>query len=99
VKKSDFRIKPTLATQDVNIKVCFRSVSRQRVHEAAGFGMRHPVGRPLTQPPTPYTHHAQTPRVVMQSEIIQLPKIVFKKETVYDTKTIVKPTLTMTVSR
>jgi len=33
----------------------------------------------------------------MQSEIIQLPKIVFKKETVYDTKTIVKPTLTMEV--
>ena len=69
----------------------------QWVHGAA-FWDASSRGPPLTLSHNP-NHHTQTPRVVMQSEIIQLPKIVFKKETVYDTKTIVKPTLTMTVSK
>jgi hypothetical protein len=33
----------------------------------------------------------------MQSEIIQVPRLVFKKETVYDTRTINKPVVTMQV--
>ncbi len=51
--------------------------------------MRNQTTSPASEP--------QTPSVVMQSEIIQIPKIIFKKETVYDTKTITTPVMTMEV--
>jgi len=40
----------------------------------------------------------QVPRTVMTQEYVQQPKVTYQKNTVYETKEIVKPVFTMEVS-